>query len=57
MNKTFEQRVLELEKEIESLENPIIPISKDEDNSLCGQIECLNSGECQLIDVNCKHLS
>lgn len=57
MNKTFEQKVLELEKEIESLENPIIPISKDEDNSLCGQIECLNSGECQLIDVNCKHLS
>ena len=57
MIKTSQQLIFELEKEIESLQNPIIPISKDEDNSLCGQIECLNSGECQLIDVNCKHLS
>jgi hypothetical protein len=57
MIKTSQQLIFELEKEIESLQNPIILTSKDKDNSLCGQFECLNSGECQLIDVNCKHLS
>lgn len=52
-----DQLIQELDMLIKSACNPEIIDSKEEEIPLCGQYECINSGECLLFDINCKHLS
>jgi hypothetical protein len=45
----------DLDSQIESVKNPEIINHIDDDESLCGYAECLNSKECKLINPDCKH--